>query len=564
MSQASPTTRARARLGWSAWLTPALLLILAPPAAALLWGALARIAALLGYPYPHDGLEGTLLYEARLLRSGEPLYQPLDLHRFVSAPYPPLNYVAVALLDLYEGPHVFWSGRVVSLVAALVVAAAAAALIWRGSRSAPAAAIGATLLLSAPPVILWATRIKPDLLALAFTSLGLLLTSLVLTRAEGRGQGTEGQEAGAPHPSPRIPHPSLILAAACFALAFFTKQTAVAGPLAAGIALLAADVRDWLALRRASGRGASGEDRTADLRPQTSAQTAGSPQTHLRPSPFVFQLPIRTRTLAFTALYFALALGVWALLDLVTNRAYTLHVWWNFERVKWWSPGLFLRIIGLLGFWWPAMILAAAGVALAFRRRALFVPAAYALAAPISLVATGETGANHNHLLECHLALAILGAAALGCALRDATRRPLPALALAAITAAQLWLAFTPPAWYEDQLAPKDHPERFLVFMRSTPGEILADHTGLLFQAGKPLRYNDPSTMGPAARTGKWDQRGLLEDIANRRFSAIMIPTNAEKSLVDPSGRWTPEMLAAIREHYRLAFRDRIYTFVPR
>jgi hypothetical protein len=121
-----------------------------------------------------------------------------------------------------------------------------------------------------------------------------------------------------------------------------------------------------------------------------------------------------------------------------------------------------------------------------------------------------------------------------------------------------------PPDWYTGELVPMDPPERFLNFIRNTPGEILADDTGLLFQAGRDLRYDDPSTMGPAATIGAWDQRGLLEDIAQQKFSAIMLPINIEKSDLDASGRWTPEMLAAIKQHYQMKFHDTISTYVPR
>ena len=76
MSNATPQSNARAK-------APALsgaagIVALALPALPLLWSAAARLLALLRYPYPHDGLEGTLLHEARLLWAGEPLYQPLD------------------------------------------------------------------------------------------------------------------------------------------------------------------------------------------------------------------------------------------------------------------------------------------------------------------------------------------------------------------------------------------------------------------------------------------------------------------------------------------------------
>lgn len=521
-SQPSPTV--------AAIIGPALLALLLIPAALLLWEALARAEYLLAYPFPHDGLEGTLLYEARLWRGGEALYQPLELYRFVSAPYPPLYYVALMIADLHQGPHVFWSGRAVSAGAGIIVGVIAAGLILRGSRSWIAAALGVALFLSAPPLLLWGTRIKPDLLALGFTIAGLGFTALALNDPQQPASDQRRNARALSFPWP------FLGAIVCFVAAFFTKQTAVAGPLAAGIALLAADIQDWWPHRHEA----------------------------RRPRSFIMGLPLQWRTPAFTALYLLLAFGVWALLDMLTANAYTLHVWWNFGRINWWSFALLGKIVSLLGFWWPAMLLGLATIVLALRERRLLVIAAYVLASPITLSATGETGANHNHLLETHLALAIAAGCAAGWAARALPRRPLLALPLLALLSAQLLLAFRPPDWYANQLNPNDPPERFLTFMRHMPGEILADDTGLLFQAGKPLRYNDPSTMGPTARTGKWEQRGMLEDIAARRFSAIMIPVNVEKETLDASGRWTPEMLAAIKQHYRLLYRDTIYTYVPR
>src|SRR5262245_34995222 len=93
------------------------LVLLGLAALPLLWGSLTRLLALLNYPYPTDQLEGTLLYEARLLRAGTPLYQPLVPDRFVSAPYPPLHPLVVGLADTLAGPHLLWSGRLVSLLA---------------------------------------------------------------------------------------------------------------------------------------------------------------------------------------------------------------------------------------------------------------------------------------------------------------------------------------------------------------------------------------------------------------------------------------------------------------
>jgi hypothetical protein len=217
----------------------------------------------------------------------------------------------------------------------------------------------------------------------------------------------------------------------------------------------------------------------------------------------------------------------------------------------------------------------------------------YALLAPLTLLGAGKTGANHNHLLETLLALALAVGVAAGWATRraetglrrqDSEDRTLETgdrragrwrsvvggrwsvvrIAAIALIATQLALAFRPQEWYLGELEPRDPPERFLVFIRNTPGEILADDVGLLFMADKPLRYDDPTGMGPVIFGGLWDQRGLIEDIQQRRFSAIMLPMDIEPGSIDPAGHWTPEMLAAVYEHYRIEFRDRINTYVPK
>ena len=512
--------------------------------------ALQRMAHLLNFPYSHDGLEGTLLYEARLLRSGQALYQPLERYRFVSAPYPPVSYLAFALFDLIHGPHVFWAARLVSLLACLGSSLLCVMILRLSTASWPVAIFAAALLLSVPPLQLWATRIKPDVLALFFTSSGLFLGMQSLLSST------------APLPSFRASRfPVMLgLAALAFSLAFYTKQTAVAGPLALGIALLAADWRDWRL----------GADRKL----------------------YVWKFPFQRRTLTFALSYLALTLGAWLILDLITGGQYTLHVWWSGGRSQWWSFALFRKIVGLLGFWWPQMILAFLILPLSIRRRALFVPACYALVAPLTLLGAGETGAHHNHLLETHLALTLAGCSVLGVAFGllqphsqlsaqqafDASAKATAprgratgtryAIFVAGIvlllTGIQVMQAQQAPDWYAGELAASETPERYLAFMRATPGEILADDTGLLFQAGRELRYDDPSTMGPAAKIGKWDQSGLLEEISKKKFNAIMIPVNLEHSDLDPSGRWTPEMLAAIKAHYQLKFRDTIYVYVPK
>ena len=537
MSNATPQSNARAK-------APALsgaagIVALALLALPLLWGAAAQLLALLSYPYPHDGLEGTLLHEARLLWAGEPLYQPLERARFVSAPYPPLHPLLLGLADQFAGPHVFWSGRLLSLGAALGVAALIVLIGRRAGGSWLGGLLGMSLFLSAPPVLLWATRVKPDLTALLWTALGLGLATCIIddlrfTIYDLRLDGKANRKS-------KIVNRKWgsgwwFVVAVCFVLAFFTKQTDVMAPLGTGLALLIADLRAFYG----------------------GGEQAG----------YIGRLPIRWRTVVYGLSYFALALGVWALLDLVTAGQYTAHVW-GLHRSEWWSAALLSKFVALLAPYLPAIVLALLVLIRAIRTGRALVPACYALVVPISLLGAGEVGANHNHLLECLLALALTTGIAAGWMaelLRSAYVRYswLLSGALLVLLATQLALAYQPQQWYIGELAPDDPPDRYLAFIRATPGEVLADDVGLLYAAGRPLRYDDPSTMGPAANSGVWDQRGLLQEIAERRFSAILLPVNLDRDSIDATGRWTPEMLAAIRAHYKLAFRDTIFTYVPR
>jgi len=502
-----PTAPAIALIGIG---VPALCGLAALP---LLWRSIMRLAALLSYPYPHDGLEGTLSYEAGLLRAGLPLYQPLELHRFVSAPYPPLHPLLLGFAAQIAGPHIFWGGRLLSLVCALGVTLLIVLIVRHCSGSWLAGLLGTALFLSTPPVLLWATRIKPDMLALLWTALGLYLATRAMR-------------------SPTADQPLLgpIGAAVCFVLAFYTKQTAIAAPLAVGLALLTLDLRGFRAGARAG---------------------------------YIGRLPLRRRTLAFGLTYLILLTCTLLLLDAITSGQFSFHTLVMHRRASW-SPYLLAKFVALLAPYWPALLLGLALLVRAIRDERALVPACYLLLVPLSLIGAGKTGANHNHLLESLLALSLAAGIAVGWA-AEVWPRQLPAAALLlALFAVQLALAFQPQPWYASELAPADSPERYLTFIRNTPGEILADDVALLYMLGRPLRYDDPSGMGPVAISGAWDQRGLVEEINQRRFSAIMIPVNVERESFDPAGRWTPKMLLAIREHYQLKFHDTIDTYVPK
>jgi hypothetical protein len=62
-----------------------------------------------------------------------------------------------------------------------------------------------------------------------------------------------------------------------------------------------------------------------------------------------------------------------------------------------------------------------------------------------------------------------------------------------------------------------------------------------------------PFIMTNLAERGLWDERPFVLDITQGAFAVIVLPFDFAGEKARPSLRWTPAMLAAVREHYWLA-----------
>ena len=530
----------------------------------------------LPYPYPRAGSEGLMLYETLLMRRGESLYGPITPDRFISGPYPPLYYLLAGWL-LPPGTANFTEGRTLSLWAALLVAAVLVALVavggWglgagreQGARSneqgsgadgdkqphssfliphssflvtipSPLAAIvagllGAGLWLIQPPVLIWATRFRADMLMMACTALGLLAVAA----------GTHRRDPARPL------HPLTWLAIPLFALAIFTKQTALWGPLAAGLFLL---VR-------------------------------------------------RPRSAIIWGLVLLLAVGIpFALLDLATDHGFYLKMV-VYHRLPYSLPTLrrlaeaFVEDHGFL------FLVAAGYAAWRLLTRRLDLATCALLAGVAVLPTAGVVGADSNHLLFLGFACAWCAAAALtglgGWALGTGRQpgasegkrshssfliphssAPFPILRpLSTIVAFLLLLGYVvqvrdPAGWYGADLrrpsaAEQEQLRKIIANVRENPGQhYFADDPGLLALAGKDTDYDDPFTMTALAVDGGWDQGAFVQRLQTGRFPLVLLAGDA----FDPahplrSDILTPQMLAALQAGYTLLFRDVYYTYAPR
>ncbi|CAA9543619.1 MAG: hypothetical protein AVDCRST_MAG88-216 [uncultured Thermomicrobiales bacterium] len=471
--------------------------------------------SILGYPFQVDDSEGVILSEAQWLARGVDPYQPARPDFFTAAPYTPL-FTMMNAAAFVAGPFTFKIGRGLALLATLALGLGVAALVRRRTANPLIPLWAALAILTMNLVSVWSVRARPDHLALAFNLAGLAIVWRLrpgergwapLERREWRGIGA---------------------AAALFALGFFTKQTTLAAPLAAGLYLL---------LRR----------------------------PHLG--------------LGFGFLYAVLTLGPFLLLDLLTRGGFYQHIV-AFHRS--WSAADFLRLWRpFAARYWPLLLppvaLTLAVLAEAIRDRSRrdpdLLPAIYGLVALVAGLAAGTHGGNHNHFVEGLIAAVCCAALLAG---RLASSRPAgPLVAGALLLALSGALAGESRLGGENWLArdfrtPRPHERAGLAqvaaFVTNDPGPVWSDNVGLLLVAGKEVRYTDPFSLAYAARTGQWDQSALVGRVERGEFSLIALRADlfAPATAGGPPTDLTPELYRAIRARYRVVERNVIYLYAPR
>ena len=95
------------------------------------------------------------------------------------------------------------------------------------------------------------------------------------------------------------------------------------------------------------------------------------------------------------------------------------------------------------------------------------------------------------------------------------------------------------------------------------PGPVYSDNVGLLLLAGQPIRYTDPFTMAGATQAGLWSDAALVAAVRERRFGLIALRYDVGRLRGVPTDI-TPDLLAAIRDHYTVADRNVMFLYRPR
>jgi hypothetical protein len=488
----------------------------------------------IAWPWQFDLAEGVNLNATVLLAQGHNIYIPNVPESFVSAPYTPLFYLLNVPFTWITGPS-FGVGRTISMLSTLAVAVLLFYVVRRVTSVWSAGVLAGALWLSISPVITWSALYTQHTLALALGFGGLAWT-------------LRYSALGSP-PEEGAPSGLLYVGAILFALAFYTKQSAIDAAAATVLWLIASDARKgW---------------RFAGL-------LAG-----------LIVIP-------FAAVNFAVQGGLWE--KVIANHPVS------------WSNSRAWRLLGRVwSEYWPLMVwalLGFGGIIVGFviqvrihrsrsaLRQAFASPwtltALYALAATASVLARiGNDGINYNHFLDMLIPCCLLAGLSVGWIVNRLQANPiatvsdplqvartsggawlsrvaLGAVALSAVLMVAQLLQFDDPhTWYTGMWPEQSRDGQMRALSKlaaETPGDILSDDSYLLLSTGHRVVYDDSFMFATLANMGKWDNSTLVRSLRDRRFGLLF--------LFD-TDRWPENQQKALEDNYTLKFRDVLRTFVP-
>lgn len=458
---------------------------------------LRRSVAAIRYPYELDYGEGQIMLNTLALLNGTAIYDAPGNFPFTVSNYPPVYHVLVAALSSITGDPLA-SGRALSSLSTLLAGAFVGLIVMMASprgpstRLGPAAAAAAGMLfVSVWPVFIWGVFMRVDMLAILFSLAGLW--------AHLRW-----------HAHPRLRHVCIAL----FLLAVFTRQAAVAGAASAIITTFVVD---------------------------------------------------RRRGLRMGAVFCGAAIAISAAMNAATHGQFFFHTVTATATAFHWAGILVQLWYPLAQYRWLTL-LAALGAIIALRSREsertpsgeqlrLAVPLYMVLSFLVSLT-SGKVGSNINYVLELIAGACMVVGMLLGRILEERQRGWRAWIGPAAMIILLIQIvtpALTPRLadWWRFRIDPDTSPgDRALDRLRYAEGPVFSEDTTLLVLSGRPIEYQCYE-LTQLSLTGHWDQRPLLERFNRRDFALILLRFDIDDPTPLSRTRFTPEMLAAIRENYR-------------
>lgn len=433
----------------------------------------------LRYPFGIDYGEGIVWHQMHMIMAGKG-YGSIVGFPAIAFPYPPFYYVATSVLASGTGWDELASGRLLSIVSAILAAAFIGAIASRLIRPEvdPAirrtcAVLAALMALATRPVLEWSILMRVDMLFVALSFAGVYCGLLALTR-------------------PKMIH----VAALLFVAAIFTKQIAIAAPAAVfGVMLV--------------------------VRPRTAFAgmlTGGIASLAALGLTLWFTDGEFLRNILFYTINRFRPIQVLDILEAVGNHFGTL-------ALALWGIRIRLRQLPR----WPGAKQGFSAWAEALRAspvQAGFVMLlGYLVLATLLLITVLKAGSDINYFLEWCCLLALFGALTLADMLQPtgapaavAKRRRFALLALAGIVfQAIAMMAITGPELAE-QLAKRPEMARLTALIADAASPVISDDMVAIVRGGKAVQW-EPFIFAELAKKGTWDERPFIALIRKRHFA---------------------------------------------
>jgi hypothetical protein len=490
----------------------------------LVWTGLALLLAFtlwigfVGLVYPYELLygEGIVLWFAKEIAHGHAIYKGLLGFPFSSSNYPPLAMLLSAVLMPVLGEG-YVSGRLLNFASALIVAALIYRIVRAETGRRSLAACAALFFVGSPYIYNWVALFRVDLIGLAFAFGGVFwvwkwerkvpysVSSIQYTvphepRRERlallarRIYGRNGDRRLLNTEHWILNTAPLLFAGCCFLLAGYTKQSLLAAPAAAFLAI-------WRYSRK-------------------------------------------------LAVGFAVAVGavagiIYLSIDAATGGGFTFGLITSNATVFLW--GQLAQLLASFAITFPILILFGLwGLATRARARQFGVLEWYAIVSMLALVMAGRMGAWENYFFEAIAALCVVGFASTGLELQSSRAW---SMAVPILLLVQLALMWHDPRIAANQMAGDAPANRQLAArLAQTPGPIIAEDMGALVTSGKDVGYYT-FQYSSLARSGQWDQSWELNGLRDGLFPLVILEQGTRED-VDHYRRFTREFVSALDRYY--------------
>ena len=458
------------------------------------------------YPYQLDYGEGIVLWFARQLAHGQPIYTGLTDLPYASSNYPPVALLLAAMLMPLLGDG-YSSGRLLNFVAALSVTALIYHLVYGETRDRRAGILAALFFFGSPYIYHWIPLFRVDLIGLAFAFAGVY----VLWKFDRH--------------SPTADRRTVVLYVLCltvlFLLTLYTKHSLIAAPLAAFLTLWQRGRRIALAFAFALGTLGSALYLALDV-----VTRGGFTFGIIESNATVFLLEqLGTLVQNFVSTFpILLLLALWSWTARVRAK--------QMGALEWYAVTTFAALVmaGRVGAWENYFFEALAIVC---------------VFAGFRLQESGFTS-YVSRLLP------------------PASRLLTPAL-YPLLLFAQLVLMWHDPRIAADLIA-RDTPanEELARVLARTSGLIISEDMGALVTSGQPVVYYT-FQYSALAQSGKWDQQWELNGLRDGQFALVILERGTREN-VEHYRRFTRQFVSTLDHYYartRTIGKYELYTFAP-